>query len=86
MLTSHLALKLPTIHMKLISFKFIPEGGPRHCIGSKYAMLFMKTCLANFLRNYEIDTTLKYDELDFRVSVTLKINQPTKISLKRRHY
>lgn len=46
----------------------------------------MKTCLANFLRNYEIDTSLKYDELDFRVSVTLKISQQTKINLKRRNY
>lgn len=61
-------------------------GGPRLCIGNKYAMMFMKTFLTHFLRKYEVDTTLKYDELEFRVSVTLKITQETKISMKRRKF
>jgi cytochrome P450 len=65
---------------------FNPLGGARYCIGSKYAMLFMKTCLSNFLRHYEVDTSLKFEELQFRVSVTLKILQETKISLKPRNF
>lgn len=65
---------------------FFSVGGPRLCIGSRYAMMFMKTCLAHFLRNYEVETLLKYDELEFRVSVTLKINQATKISIKKRNF
>lgn len=65
---------------------FVCSGGARYCIGSKYAMLFMKTCLSNFLRNYEVDTSLKYEEIQFRVSVTLKILQETSISLKPRNF
>lgn len=70
------------IEIKIILF----SGGPRYCVGSKYAMLFLKTCLCNLLRNFEIDTPLKIDELTFRLSITMKFMQPYLISLKNRKF
>ncbi|XP_033356352.1 cytochrome P450 9e2-like [Bombus vosnesenskii] len=46
---------------------FLPFGeGPRICVGMKMAMLQMKACLANLLRNYKL-------ELSPRTQVPLKI-------------
>ncbi|XP_068970847.1 cytochrome P450 9e2-like [Bombus flavifrons] len=46
---------------------FIPFGeGPRICVGMRMAMLQMKACLANLLRNYKL-------ELSPRTQVPLKI-------------
>jgi cytochrome P450 len=61
-----------------------PSGGPRLCIGWRYGMLFMKACLVNFLRNYEATTSLKFEELEYEVTLTMKIVQRCMISVKKR--
>jgi hypothetical protein len=35
----------------------------------------MKACLVNFLRNYEATTSLKFEELEYEVTLTMKIVQ-----------
>lgn len=47
-------------------------------------MIFMKVVLADLLRNYELTTLLKYDELDVQFSVLLKIEQGHKLRIVKR--
>lgn len=66
-------------------YAFIPFAkGPRMCIGWRYAMFLMKIQLANVLLKYEIDTTLKYDELEFQFNITMNICQGYKVCIKER--
>lgn len=61
-------------------------GGPRICIGWRYGTLFVKSVLANFLRKYEVDTTLKYEELSFELLISMKVVQKCMITLKKRDF
>ncbi|KAG5670857.1 hypothetical protein PVAND_001091 [Polypedilum vanderplanki] len=70
---------------KVNSYAFLPfTKGPRICLGWRYAMMLMKIQLCNFLMRYEVDTSLKYEELEFELNVTLNICQGFKISIKER--
>jgi cytochrome P450 len=70
---------------KVNSYAFIPfTRGPRMCLGWRYAMQLMKIQLCNFLMRYEVDTSLKFDELEFELNVTLNICQGFKISIAER--
>ncbi|KAK7579861.1 hypothetical protein V9T40_000490 [Parthenolecanium corni] len=45
-------------------FAFLPfSGGPRNCIGQKFAMMEVKTVLAVFFKQYEIESLTKLDDL-----------------------
>lgn len=46
----------------------------------------MKSVLANFLRRYEVSTTLTYEELEFEISLSMKIVQKCMVSLKNREF
>jgi cytochrome P450 len=66
-------------------YAFIPfTGGSRICLGRKYAMLFMKTCLAKLLLNYELDTKLNFNDIKLKFSITLKLAEDYVITLKKR--
>ncbi|KAL1454352.1 hypothetical protein WDU94_010621, partial [Cyamophila willieti] len=68
---------------------FIPfSTGPRNCIGAKYAMLAMKTFLADLLRCFRIlpaDECASMDDIGFDIQMTLKMNANCKIRLKKRY-
>lgn len=71
-----------TIH----PYAYLPfTKGPRMCLGYRYAMILMKIQLANFLMRYEVDTSLKFDELEFSTQVTLTVCQGYRISIKERN-
>ena len=59
--------------------------GPRMCLGYRYAMTLMKIQLVNFLMRYEVDTSLKFDELEYELNTTLNVCQGYMISIKKRH-
>jgi cytochrome P450 len=61
-------------------------GGPRICIGWRYGMLFVKSCLVNFLRNYKASTSLKFEELDYEITISMKIIQRCMISIEKRDF
>jgi cytochrome P450 len=70
---------------KVNSYAFLPfTRGQRMCLGWRYAMLLMKIQLCNFLLRYEVDTGLKYEELEFELNLTLNICQGFKISISER--
>ncbi|CAH0560963.1 unnamed protein product [Brassicogethes aeneus] len=53
------------------------SGGPRNCIGMKYAMMVMKTTIANIVRNFHITTKYKsIDELEFESSIIMTTKHP----------
>uniref|UniRef100_A0A8D9AZ38 Cytochrome P450 4c3 n=1 Tax=Cacopsylla melanoneura TaxID=428564 RepID=A0A8D9AZ38_9HEMI len=68
---------------------FIPfSTGARNCIGAKYAMLAMKTFLADVLRSYRILPTQEcasMDDVGFDIQMTIKMNDNCKIRLKKRY-
>jgi len=70
---------------KIPSYGFIPfSKSPRMCVGWRYAMLLIKIQLANILLRYEVDTSLKLEELEFQFNITMNVCQGYKISLKKR--
>jgi len=70
---------------KIPSYGYIPFAkGPRMCLGWRYAMFLMKIQLANILLRYEVDKSLKLSQLELQFSITMKVCQGYKISLKER--
>lgn len=68
-------------------FAYLPfSGGPRNCVGAKYAMMLLMSSLSTFLRNFEIETPLKFDELTCQLTATMRFAQPYLISLKPRNF
>ncbi|KAG5670856.1 hypothetical protein PVAND_001090 [Polypedilum vanderplanki] len=75
----------PEEFKKIHPYVFIPFAkGPRMCLGWRYAMYLMKIQLARILLKYEIDTSLKLEELEYKFSVSLNVCQGYKISIKKR--
>ncbi|XP_016658611.1 cytochrome P450 4C1 isoform X3 [Acyrthosiphon pisum] len=48
------------------------SGGPRGCIGSKYAMLSMKVMMSMFLRNYSVHTNCKFNDIKLKLDLLLR--------------
>lgn len=64
---------------------YIPfSKGPRICPGYKYAMNAIKIFLSRFLMKYRVSTELKYDELNFQISLTVVIKQGFMMKVERR--
>jgi len=57
-------------------------GGPRSCIGNRFAALEAKLALATILRRYEVDAVT--DDLEFAYSATLQPDRPVELSLTER--
>lgn len=76
---------LPENDTKRHAHSFLPfSEGPRNCIGKNYAMLSIRTILVKFLRNYKVETDLKYDELKFKADITLKVCQDLLMKIEKR--
>ncbi|CAH0560970.1 unnamed protein product [Brassicogethes aeneus] len=69
---------LPEEVAKRPQYSFVPfSGGPRNCIGLKYAMMVMKTTVANLVRNFHITSGHKsIHELDFESSIVMIPTRP----------
>ncbi|XP_050423133.1 cytochrome P450 4C1-like [Adelges cooleyi] len=48
------------------------SGGPRGCIGSKYAMLSMKVLISTFLRHYSVHTDCKMSDIKLKLDLLMR--------------
>ncbi|CAI6360436.1 unnamed protein product [Macrosiphum euphorbiae] len=54
-------------------YSFIPfSGGPRGCIGSKYAMLSMKVTVSTFLRHFSVHTDIKLTDIKLKIDLLMR--------------
>ncbi|XP_060860448.1 cytochrome P450 4C1-like [Metopolophium dirhodum] len=54
-------------------YSFIPfSGGPRGCIGSKYAMLSMKAVVSTFLRHFSVHTDVKLTDIKLTLGLLMR--------------
>ncbi|XP_049825665.1 cytochrome P450 4C1-like [Aethina tumida] len=77
---------LPEEVAKRPQYSFVPfSGGPRNCIGQKYAMMVMKMTIANIVRNFRISTKHKsIEEFKFESSVVMNVAHPVDCSFSFR--
>ncbi|CAK1550356.1 unnamed protein product [Leptosia nina] len=59
--------------------------GKRACIGKKYAMAFLKTVVANCVRNYEFTTDEGFKQTSFRIDLALRPVDGNLIKIRRRN-
>ncbi|XP_065082895.1 uncharacterized protein LOC135705214 [Ochlerotatus camptorhynchus] len=65
-------------------YSFLPfSGGPRNCIGYKYGLMSMKIMLCHLLRAYRFRSPLKMDQLQLKMSITLKIANKHMVQIVR---
>lgn len=66
-------------------FSYVPfSAGLRNCIGQRFAMLEVKAVLAAILRSFWIESDEKYDDLVFKMSLTLQKDGPLNITFHSR--
>lgn len=76
---------LPENVAKRPSFSYIPfSGGPRNCIGMKYAMISAKITLAHLLRHFKFTTDLTFDQIRVKIHLVLEVTNDNPLRIERR--
>lgn len=76
---------LPELAAKRHPFAYVPfSGGPRNCVGIKYAWISVKIMLAGLLRKYQFKTDQKYADLRFKWDITLKLSKKHMVVVEKR--
>lgn len=66
-------------------FSYIPfSGGPRNCIGMKYAMITAKIVLCHLLRQYKFNSDLTIDEIRLDTHILLEIINENPLRIEER--
>lgn len=80
---------LPENRAKIIPYTYIPfGGGPRNCIGMKFALVVAKLALANLILNFNLsathNTTIQLTDLTLTVDAVMFSPKQVLIGVKRR--
>ncbi|XP_038118460.1 cytochrome P450 4c21 [Culex quinquefasciatus] len=68
------------------SFAYLPfSGGPRNCIGHRYAMMTLKIMLVHLLRNFKLTTSLTMEDVKFKFAMLLTLMPEHSIRFERRN-
>jgi cytochrome P450 len=70
--------------LRVSPFKFTAFlGGPRMCLGMRFALAEMKITLATILSKFDIDTVRDPFEFTYVPSVTLQVKGPVDVAITR---
>ena len=74
----------PAFRESLPDYAFFPfGGGPRHCIGMRFAMLELRTVLSRILPDWEFDLVSNPEPI-LRSGITLRPDEPIEVRVTRR--
>uniref|UniRef100_A0A182JLK8 Uncharacterized protein n=1 Tax=Anopheles atroparvus TaxID=41427 RepID=A0A182JLK8_ANOAO len=55
-------------------YAYLPfSGGPRGCIGNRYAMMSLKVMLSQILKNFRLSTDIPYEKMEFKFKVSMHL-------------
>ncbi|XP_015115130.1 cytochrome P450 4C1 [Diachasma alloeum] len=65
-------------------YAYVPfSGGPRSCLGPRYAMIVLKIMVAHLLRSYELTTTMNLENLQLVTHISTRSMDGHNISIKK---
>lgn len=69
------------------AYSYVPfAAGPRNCMCTRYAMTSMKITLAHLLRRYKFTSSLRMDEIRFKMSLAMDIVNENPLTIERRPF
>lgn len=67
------------------AYAYLPFcGGPRNCIGMKFAYVAVKIVVARLLRRYKFSSDLKMEDIRTKLHVVLEISNENPVKIERR--